>query len=238
MAWLNRRRITGAVTISMPAGAYAYTTSQIIEHPDGDHITLQGGAVTSPPSGVNATFTNVSAAFSTQATFTGPCGFIFRGMIGGVKNILAIGGVGNSNNGFSFLYANCPNVQNIAACKFGGDGIDVQYSNIISNGTYAIQNTGNGIFVLGGKLEFQGSLGSNLNTGSGVEIIYGGTLTADTNVIGTAACIGNTGFGIYVDQLRLHAAGRRRRAVERQRRRRFRQRLCPLQHLQCHDVGE
>jgi hypothetical protein len=118
MFWLSRRRIdaAGSVNFSLQGSTsgnaliHNYSASVVIEHPDGDRLTITGPAPAFIPTPGNFTSTGYSAAainndananintlrtaFRTELRFNGNFGLVCRGRVGLLQNFMVSGGAG------------------------------------------------------------------------------------------------------------------------------------------------
>ena len=173
--WLSRRRIdqNGTVAFNLqgatsgPALIHTYNANIIIEHPDGDRLTIAGPAPAFVPNGNSFTATGYTAApinadtnsnigmlrtaFRAEIRITGNFGMSCRGRIGLLTNFMVTGSQtfpgGGANQNLIGIAAGAVNINCVAACNSSGCNwyIDIN-SALTGSNFYAV---GSQLFAVG-----------------------------------------------------------------------------------------
>jgi hypothetical protein len=207
MAWLRDRTIGSGVvvTVSVADGAYTFTQTLNLNHPQGDQIFINGGTTTGTrPTGAALNGGGVRgntagtlafndalllAYYNTQWQFNGCTGL--ECIIGGgvtINTVLIRGNATTGTSGVQCGYstggvtkANAGSINlgtTVAVHNFGGTGIRAIHGGSINASNVTVTNSGTGIIVsFAGSIQATSATSSN-NTFSGIQVSYSGGIVA------------------------------------------------------------
>jgi hypothetical protein len=198
-AWLSQRRISqaGSVNLVLAAGKFTSATTQVLQHPDGLRININGAtmggtltnggfALTGPSSAQRSAdnVTNIAylrTRFTTELAFTGGAGLVVNSPLGQVDQVL-VSGDGTSTNGIALLLVRNGSVtlNRFAAHGHGICGIQVTQGFIaISSGGYVSSsgNLSNGYYAsIGGNISNSGTMQAYSNGYDGINASFSSSI--------------------------------------------------------------
>jgi hypothetical protein len=205
MAYLSNYQIAEgvAVTVSVADGTYTFTSPLVLNHPNGNQITINGGSTSGarPTTSLNgggaqgntgatlaANDALLNAYYNTKWQFNGCHGLVCVEGGGVTVNTVLIRGDGSStwsgvvagNFTASVIYASSGSINfgsTVAVHNFGGYGVIANFGGSISASFLTATNCSNGIVTNYGGSIYAPSAVSN-NNGNGIVTQYNGSINA------------------------------------------------------------